>query len=218
MNVQEYSPKLQPRERILERGAEALSDHELMCLIIGNGNRQKPVKQLSQEVLKYLETKNFCMDSSSLMQISGLGVAKAGLICAAFELARRVHLPSKQKITSPSDILPLIRHYADRQQEYFLAVTLNGAHEAMKVRVVSIGLLNRTMVHPREVFAQAISDRAAAVLVAHNHPSGDVRPSPEDKDVTLRLRQAGEILGISLLDHLVFTESGYYSFMEDGAL
>ncbi len=126
--------------------------------------------------------------------------------------------PSATRITVPSDILPVVRHYADRKQEHFLCLSLNGAHEVQSVRVVSIGLVNRTIVHPREVFADPLTDRAAAVVVAHNHPSGRVDPSMEDRDVTRRLKQAGDTLGIRLLDHLVFSTKGYYSFLEHGEL
>ena len=115
-------------------------------------------------------------------------------------------------------MLPAIRHYADRKQEHFLSVSLNGAHEIIAVRVVSIGLVNRTIVHPREVFADPLTDRAAAVVVAHNHPSGQVQPSMEDRDVTRRLKSAGDTLGMKLLDHVVFSTLGYYSFLEHGEL
>ena len=134
------------------------------------------------------------------------------------ELARRYIAPAKVRIAFPVDVLPLISHFADRKQEYFLAVSLNGAHEVIATRVVSIGLVNRTVVHPREVYADPITDRAAAIVVAHNHPSGCVDPSREDRDVTRRLVSAGQTLGIQLLDHVIFSTAGYYSFLEKGEL
>jgi DNA repair protein RadC len=115
-------------------------------------------------------------------------------------------------------VLPLIRHYADRRQEHFLCVSLNGANEIIATRVVSVGLVNKTQVHPREVFADPITDRASAVIVAHNHPSGSLEPSKEDIDITGQLRSAGEILGIRLLDHVIFNSKGYYSFLEKGLI
>jgi DNA repair protein RadC len=115
-------------------------------------------------------------------------------------------------------VLPLIRHLADRKQEHFVCVSLNGANEVIATRIVSVGLVNRTQVHPREVFADPITDRATAVIVAHNHPSGSLEPSREDLDITRQIKSAGEILGIKLLDHVVFNQKGYYSFCEKGLL
>ena len=119
---------------------------------------------------------------------------------------------------TPSDVFPLVAHFADLKQERFLTVSLNGAHEVIQTRTVSVGLVNRTLIHPREVFADALTDRACAIIVAHNHPSGQLTPSPEDKDITRRLRGAGELLGIPLLDHLVFSRQDFYSFVEHGLL
>ena len=135
-------------------------------------------------------------------------------VLATLELARRLLCPKQQRITFPADVIPLISHYSDRKQEHFLCLSLNGAHEVSAIRVVSVGLVNRTVVHPREVYADALMDRAAAVIVAHNHPSGNVEPSAEDRDVTARLKAAGETLGVRLLDHIIFSARGYYSFLE----
>jgi DNA repair protein RadC len=114
-------------------------------------------------------------------------------------------------------VYPLVRHYSDRKQEHFICLSLNGAHEVLAIRVVSIGILNKTIVHPREVFGDPISDRAAAIVVCHNHPSGQLEPSEEDIAITRRLSEAGELLGINLLDHLILSpRGGYYSFVESG--
>ena len=119
-------------------------------------------------------------------------------------------------ISFPPDVLPLIRHYADRKQEHFLCISLNGAKEVIATRTVSVGLVNKTQVHPREVFADPITDRASAVIVAHNHPSGALTPSKEDFEVTRQLKKAGETLGIRLLDHIIFNHNSYYNFLENG--
>jgi DNA repair protein RadC len=118
----------------------------------------------------------------------------------------------------PEEIFSLVRHYADRKQERFISLSLNGAHEVMAVRVVTIGLVNRTIVHPREVFADLIQDRAAAFIVAHNHPSGRISPSPEDDDITDRLLKASEILGLHFLDHLIFSETAWWSYRQNDRL
>jgi DNA repair protein RadC len=141
-----------PRERLILRGAEALSDQELLSILIGSGNRDRSVTAIARDLLELLDRKPMATNED-LMAIGGLGMAKATLIGAALELGRR-RLPAKRRqISTPSDIFPLIRHYAGRMQEHFLSVCLNGAQEVLSVNVCSIGLVNRTLVHPREVFA-----------------------------------------------------------------
>ena len=187
-------------------------------LMIGSGNRFAPLEQIAERLLAALVEKGAGIDIGSLQNVEGLGPAKASALCASFELSRRLYFPAPVRISFPADVLPLVRHFADRKQEHFLAVTLNGAHEVIQTRVVTIGLVNRTLVHPREVFADAITDRAASIVVAHNHPSGNCKPSPEDRAVTDRLKRASDVLGVSLLDHIIFSSTSYYSFLEQGEL
>ena len=126
--------------------------------------------------------------------------------------------PEGFKIGLPPDILPLIQHMADRKREHFLCISLNGAYEVITVRTVSVGQVNKTQVHPREVFADPLTDRATAIIVAHNHPTGNLTPSKDDIAITRQLNPAGEILGIRLLDHIIFSHKGYYSFVENNKL
>lgn len=119
------------------------------------------------------------------------------------------------KIQTPADLLPHVRHYADRKQEHFLCASINGVNEILNIRVVSIGLIDRTPVHPREVFADALIDRASAIIVAHNHPYSTVSPSAADIEATKQIKQAGEIVGVHLLDHIIFNRQSYYSFLEE---
>ena len=121
------------------------------------------------------------------------------------------------RLSSPSDVVPYLRRYKKLQQETFIVITLNGAHEVITIRMISVGTLDRTLVHPREVFCDAITDRAAAIIVAHNHPSGNVEPSAEDRELTTRLKAAGNLLGIPVLDHIIITNGNQYcSFLEIG--
>lgn len=139
-----------PRERMAERGAEALSDQELLAILIGSGNKERSVTTIAREVMELLDQRNR-ITQEELITISGLGPAKATLIIAALELGRR-RLPAKRRqIRTPSDVYPLIRHYASRMQEHLLAISLNGAQEVLSINVCSIGLVNRTIVHPRDV-------------------------------------------------------------------
>jgi len=122
------------------------------------------------------------------------------------------------KVTMPGDLVPLLKKYASKRQEHFLAVTLGGTQNVLRVNLVSVGILNRTLIHPREIFYRAIKDNACALILAHNHPSGDLNPSREDKDATDRLVKAGKLMGIEVLDHLIISKAGFYSFKEKGDL
>ena len=218
MEVREMPEEDRPREKLFINGVKYLSDRELLSIIIGSGIKGKGVGSLSDEILKILDSGNYAVDEKTLTSVVGMGRAKTALLSASVEFSRRILVPDKNRISSPSDIYPVIKHYANRRQETFLSVSLNGAHEVINIRVVSIGLVNRTIVHPREVFADPLADRAAAIICAHNHPSGNTDPSPDDREVTEILKKAGKILGIELLDHIIFSETGFYSFLEKGEI
>jgi len=207
-----------PREKLQAKGAEALSDLELMAILLGSGIKGHDVMTVAERILKVLDAHNEKPNIDELKKIEGVGPAKATLIAAALEFARRRIRPEGLKISFPADVLPLIANYADRKQEHFICISINGANEVITSRVVSVGLVNKTQVHPREVFADPITDRAAAIIVAHNHPSGSLLPSKEDIEVTKKLKTAGETLGIRLMDHVIFNHKEYYSFLEKGAL
>ena len=207
-----------PREKLLAKGSGALTDQDLLAVLLGKGTPQMDVMTLAAKVARIMDEKGFDVRVEDLTQFEGIGPAKAALILAAIEYARRRIKPEGLKITTPADVLPLIRHFADRKQEHLLSVTINGANEVLNVRVVSIGLVDRSPVHPREVFADALNDRAAGIIVSHNHPSGSLGPSDADIDITHQLKQAGEIMGIELLDHIIFNRKAYYSFLESGKL
>lgn len=204
-----------PREKLLEKGAEALSDQELLAIILGKGSQKNDVLSLARLLIKTIDEKGIKVQARDILDIDGIGEAKATTIAAAFEFVRRRIKPEGLKIKFPVDVLPLIQHYGDRKQEHFLCISINGANEVMSIRVVTIGLINKSQVHPREVFADVIAERASAVVIAHNHPNGDLAPSAEDRTVTQRLKEAAAILGISLLDHIIFNNKGYYSFVEN---
>jgi DNA repair protein RadC len=206
------------RERLAREGASSLSDADLVAALLGTGARGKSVGELAQEVLGLLDAAKAMPPADAIGRLAGMGEAKACALFAALELGRRLFGSRERKVGSPGDVWPIVAHWADRKQERFICCSLNGAHELIAARVVSVGLVNRTVVHPREVFADPITDRACAVVVAHNHPSGKLDPSPEDREITSRLKEAADTLGIALLDHLVFSREGYYSFVEHGLL
>jgi DNA repair protein RadC len=216
--LKDLPPGERPREKLMERGAGVLSDQELLAVILGKGNRNEDVLSLADKLVKVIDHKGLKFSVQDFMSVDGIGSAKAALIDAAFEFVRRRIKPEGLKITFPTDIMPLIQHYSDRKQEHFLGISINGANEVMNVRIITIGLVNKTQIHPREVFADALADRASAIIVAHNHPSGSLQPSPEDIRITGQLTEAGKILGVPLLDHIIFSSRGYYSLAEHNDL
>jgi DNA repair protein RadC len=203
-----------PRERMAKYGPEALSDQELLAILLNTGVRGKNVAVLSGEVLERLEQSKHIPTVRELAQMTGLGVFKASAVVAMLEFGRRRWGVTGARIDHPSDAFSLVRHYANRKQEYFICISLNGAHEVLAVRVITVGLVNRTIVHPREVFADALGDRACAIICAHNHPSGMTEPSREDDEVTESLNRAAELLGINFLDHVIFTGDAYFSYCQ----
>jgi len=207
-----------PREKLAAKGPEALSDSELIAILLGSGVKGKDVFQVARAILRKLDSKKEKVDVKTLVSIEGVGFAKACQIIASFELARRRLLKESIVIQKARDVLPLISYIAHKKQEYFLCISLNGANEVIGNRIVTVGLLNANQVHPREVFVDAISDRAASVILAHNHPSGVLKPSPNDITTTKQLVEAGKILGISVLDHIIITKKGHLSFKEKGLM
>lgn len=207
-----------PREKLRARGPESLSDPELVAAILGSGNKGQDVMSLSAKVARAIAGKKGAVDMAMLSAIEGIGPAKASQILAGFELARRYLVQGGVKIGKPGDVLPMLSDIVNKQQEYFVCISLNGANEVIEKRIVTVGLLNKTQVHPREVFADVITDRAASVIFAHNHPSGELSPSHEDLTLQKQLNEAAEILGIRILDHLIVSKKGFLSFQEQGFL
>jgi DNA repair protein RadC len=160
-----------PREKLQEKGPGALSDTELIATILGSGTRGQDVMTLSSKIAKLIDNNKLNISVETLSNIEGMGLAKASQIVASFELARRHISKESAKIREAKDVLPMLVDITDKKQEYFLCITLNGANEILEKRVVTVGLLDKSQVHPREVFADAIADRAASVIFAHTHPS-----------------------------------------------
>jgi DNA repair protein RadC len=207
-----------PREKLRERGAAALSDEELVAAILGMGTAGVDVRTIARQVTALLREHRAGLTLDQLLEVPGVGLAKASQILSAFELARRYLLRDAVKIVTAADVLPLLADIASKQQEYFVCISLNGANEVIAKRIVTIGLLDRNPVHPREVYADVIADRAAAVIFAHNHPSGDVQPSEADLRMHNQLVEAGKILGLRVLDHVIVARKVYFSFQEAGLM
>lgn len=207
-----------PREKLREKGVASLNDEELVAAILGMGTAGLDVRTIAKHVAALIREHKENLTLDHLLGVPGMGLAKASQILGAFELARRHLLRGAVKIESAEDVLPLIADIAGKQQEYFICISLNGANEVIEKRIVTIGLLDKTAVHPREVFADVIVDRAASVIFAHNHPSGDLNPSDADIRLQEQLTAAGKILGLRVLDHIIVTRKGHYSFRNGGLI
>ena len=203
---------LRPREKLAARGAASLSDYELLMAIIGSGNKQADVTKIARDLQKLLQVKGRELTFDDLLSIGSLGPAKSTQIMAGFELWRRRFESSEQPvIDSPDKAADQLSDIRDKKQEYFVCLTLDGANRLISKRIITIGTLTSSLVHPREVFAEAISDRAASIIVAHNHPSGNLQSSDADRQVTERLKEAGVLLGINLVDHIIVTSKDFVS-------
>jgi DNA repair protein RadC len=225
LTIKDLPIEQRPRERLYRYGAQALSDTELLAVLIRTGTRKESALVLAQRILKGDEGKSglaFVIDSSmeELSKIKGIGIAKAGQIKAAVELGRRISSYNKRQhvtITSPLDVKALLmEEMRFLEKEHFKTILLNTKNHVVSVENISIGSLNASIVHPREVFKPAIRRSSASILLVHNHPSGDPTPSKEDIEVTERLVEAGKILGISVLDHIVIGDNTIFSFKEKG--
>ena len=203
---------LRPREKLAARGAASLSDYELLMAIIGSGNKQADVTKIARDLQKLLQDKGRELTFDDLLSIGSLGPAKSTQIMAGCELWRRRFQSSEQPvIDAPDKAADQLSDIRDKKQEYFVCLTLDGANRLISKRIITIGTLTSSLVHPREVFAEAISDRAASIIVAHNHPSGNLQSSDADGQVTERLKEVGVLLGINLVDHIIVTSKDFVS-------
>jgi len=215
--IHDLPPPERPRERLLKLGAEALSAQEILALILGRGVRGESVMLTAQRLLSQFGNLEGIANSSveELSQIKGIGIAKATQLKAAFELSKRLEgYPERAKavIKSPEDVVSQVRsRLKGKKREHFLTLLLDTRNQLIGVAPISIGSLDSSIVHPREVFKEAISASAASVIFVHNHPSGDPQPSEDDIKLTQRLVEAGKIVGIEVLDHIIVADQAYLS-------
>ncbi len=207
-----------PREKLLAKGVEALKNEELLAILLGSGVQGKDVRKLSKEIIAMMDKGIDELSLKGLCDIHGLGTAKASQILASLELSKRYLIKSNKRITDAKDVYDELKAFSTKNQEHFLTITLDGASHIINTRTVFIGTLNQSLVHPREVFADAIADRAAGIIIAHNHPSGTLEASRADVQITQRLKEVSKLVGIELLDHVILAKGGYYSFSDEGLL
>jgi len=207
-----------PREKLVAKGVEALKNEELLAILLGSGIQGKDVRKLSKEIVAMMDEGFDKLSLRKLCDIHGLGIAKASQILASIELSKRYLIRSNRRITDAKDVYEELKSFSTKSQEHFLTITLDGASHIINTRTVFIGTLNQSLVHPREVFADAIADRAAGIIIAHNHPSGTLEASRADVAITQRLKDVSKLVGIELLDHVILSKHGYYSFSDEGLL
>lgn len=222
--IKDLPPDERPRERLLAAGAESLTTAELLAILIGSGSNKETALGVARQIVSRFDTLKdlWSAGDSEVMGIKGIGSARLARIRAALELGKRFSDEPIRPGMTVKGSKQVFEHFRDKckdlKKEAFMCLLLDTKHNVIREEQIAIGSLNESVVHPREVFRDAISESAAAVLFVHNHPSGDPTPSPQDKQLTRRLVKAGSLVGIKVLDHVVVGHDTYYSFAEQGKL
>ncbi len=205
---------MKPREKFLAYWARKMESYELLSLILWSWVKNNPVKTLAKKVLTLIEQKWDNINIQDLQKIKGIWKLKALQILWAYHLGKRLFLPSQNPLLSIGDILREVHQRRFKKKEYLICLTLDGAEKLIKKRVITIWLLNKNLIHPREIFADAIQDRANSIILVHNHPSGTAKPSNEDIQVTHIIHEASQLIWIKLVDHIIVTAHAWFSFKE----
>lgn len=219
--IKDFDLSDRPREKLIKEGSDALSDEELLAIILSTGTKEKNAIELAREILATFSYEElYYIEVNELTKISGIKAAKASKIVASLKLgkriAKRVNERAITKIEKSEDVYNFLKEeLTDKKNEYFYAILLDSKNVIISKEVVSKGILDSSLVHPREAFKPAIKKSAKSIIFAHNHPSGNPRPSADDFEITRRLMDAGEILDIKVLDHIIIGENDYYSFKKE---
>lgn len=216
--INELNKTDKPREKLSSKGVQALTTKELLMVILGKGVKGRDVTILAKDILNLIEKEGENLTLEKLEALHGVGKAKAGQILASFELAKRYLLKPEIKVSNTEDVLALVADIRNKKQEYFLTITLTGASNVIQKRTVFKGTINFSIIHPREIFSDALTDRATGIIFVHNHPENGVEPSEIDKKSTKRLCEVGKLLGIKVIDHVIVTKNHYFSFQSEGML
>jgi DNA repair protein RadC len=224
-SIKSWSKQDRPREKMIEKGPSALSESELITILLGSGSAAEGADVLARKILTFGNNDLAIlarMPYSDLCKIKGIGPAKAVTLVAAFELGRRrrsLEVRQKKKIESSRDVFEyFIQNLGDLAHEEFWLMNLNRNNQVLSLRKISEGGWHSTIVDPKKVFARALEEKASAIIVAHNHPSGNLQPSQEDRKITQKLRRCGIDLELPVLDHLIIASHGYFSFADEGIL
>ena len=216
-------PKIErPREKLISKGPQNLKDEELLAILLRTGREGKNVLEIARQILsKYSKKRLLKLSYEDLVKIKGIDSGKACTILAAAELIKRslkINDSSLPTVHSVKDVLLQVSYLREKTREHLMAIYLNARNELLFRKHVFTGTLNASLIHPREIFNEALKQNAASVILAHNHPSGDAEPSQDDLEITKRLIEAGKIMGIDVLDHIIITKNKTFSFKEKGLI
>ena len=218
MKLKELPKVERPREKLISKGTQNLKDEELLAILLRTGREGKNVLELARQVLtKYPKKRLLKMQYEDLIKIKGINSAKACTILAAIELVKRALEKGEETlpiIRSTKDVIAQVVYMRDKTREHLMTIYLNARNEMIFKKPMFIGTLNANLVHPREIFQEALKQNAASVILVHNHPSGDAEPSQDDLEITKRILEAGKIMGIDVLDHVIITKNKAFSFKE----
>ena len=203
-----------PREKLRRKGAQALSDFELLEVLISSGCGKSDVGQIARQVQKLLRKGTQSLSYEALLALPGVNIAIAGRLLSALEISKRHLVKDVQPLTTVQDVLARLDDIRNKQQEYLICFSLDGGQRLIAQRTITIGTLDTVLAHPREVYADPLMDRAACIIVAHNHPSGDLDPSREDVALTQQLAAAGQLVGVPLRDHVIVTHNNHFSYRQ----
>lgn len=222
MKIKDLPKSDRPREKLIAKGVENLKDSELLAILLRTGVKGKNVIEIASQILSKNSKKRLLqMTYEDLSKISGIDSGKATTLLAAFELAKRaleVNDTNLPVIDSAKDAVAQLSDMRDLKKEHFVVLYLNAKNQLVHKETISMGTLNANLVHPREVFEPALKYSAAQIIVAHNHPSGDPKPSEDDIEITKRLTEAGKLMGIDVMDHVIVSKNSYFSFKEEKLL
>ena len=222
MKIKDLPKSDRPREKLIVKGVENLKDSELLAILLRTGRAGKNVIEIASQILtKHSKKRLLQMTYEDLLKIKGVDSAKATTLLAAFELAKRaldVNDTNLPTIGDVKDALAQLTDLRNLKKEHFVALYINARNKLIHKELISVGTLTTNLVHPREVFEPAMVRASTEIIVAHNHPSGDPEPSSADLEITKRLIEAGKILGIKILNHLIITKESYFSFKDKGLI
>ncbi len=224
IKIKDLPQNERPRERLIEKGAESLNNEELLSIILKTGTKEKSAKVLASQILKYIGNIQNLKEITyhELINIKGIGKAKASQILALIELSKRINTKidkiTNLRFTSPAIVFKYYQDKINTSQEHFYCLYLDSGKKIIHEKLLFIGTVNYSLVHPRDIFKEAYILNATSFICIHNHPSGDVSPSKEDIEITNRIKQIGLLMGLALIDHVIVGKNNYYSFLENGKI
>lgn len=214
--VKDLPKHKRPREKLFEKGTDALKDHELLAILLRTGYKGKSAIEIAKRILKTTSLKKLTkLPIKDIAKLKGVGMSRAAIIVSSFAIGKRIYKEDNSIIVnSPKDVVKIVSFIKNKKREYLVAIYLNARKQLITTKTISIGTLTSNLVHARELFKPAIKYNADSVIIAHNHPSGDSKPSIEDKKITQKLVKAGKMLGIELNDHIIVTKNSFTSLKE----